>query len=70
MTEGVITVSSCWQADRDEDSGVTIGFDNMAVIYDLIRWIKGKAWKESRLERMGTEKVQVVRRDNYLDNFW
>lgn len=41
--------------DRDKDSGVTIGFDNMAVIWDLIKLIRGKVWKKSQLERMRTE---------------
>lgn len=44
-----------------------MGFDNMTVICDLIRLIRGKFWKKFRLERIGTKKVQAVRRDNYLD---
>jgi hypothetical protein len=55
--------------DRDEDLGVAIGFDNMAVICDLIRLIRGNFWKKPGLERRGVEKIQTVRRDKYLDNF-
>lgn len=63
MTVGATTMTSCWSADRDEGSG----FDHMAVICDLIK-IRAKAWKKSTTA--GIEKVQAVRRENYLDNFW
>lgn len=64
MIVGMTTMTSGWSADRDEESG----FDHMAVICDLIR-IRAKIEKNPNTT-IGIEKVQAVKRDNYLDNFW
>lgn len=48
---------------------MAIGFDNMAVVCDLIRLAGENFWKKPGLERMGVEKIQTVKRDKYLDNF-
>lgn len=62
----------CQAADGliEMKTGVTIGFDNTAVICDLIRLVRGKFWKKPGLERMGVEKIQTVWRDKYLDTFY
>lgn len=48
---------------------MAIGFDNVGSGCVLIR-LAGENWKKPGLERMGVEKIQTVKRDKYLDNFF
>lgn len=58
MTVGVTTMTSCWSADRDEDSG----FDHMVVICDLIK-IRAKAWKKSKHDSRNWESAGSKERE-------